>query len=104
MADRPTPTKAIKAAAKEAKFGQKEEKLFEKGGKYLTEKRREEVPSSYFLDQENRKYPWKTPDGKANEKLLRAAYRRASQYHQPGIAALAKRKLAQYFNVHLGED
>jgi len=58
---------------------------------------REKKPRDYFLDQENRKYPWKTATGKPSRDLLIAAKKRAAQYHKKKIYDKADRLLKRYF-------
>ena len=79
------------------KFSKKLNNLLGKGGKYETQHRRKDVPSSYFLMEKARKYPYKTPDGKVSRQLLVAAIHRAAQYGHTGIMHKAQELLDKYF-------
>lgn len=72
-------------------FGQKEEAAARYG------KGRAELPDSYFLMQKERKFPYKTHDGKISKKLLMAAYKRAKQYGYDEVASRARNLLKRYF-------
>jgi len=87
-----------------SKFPKSLKKMFQKGGKLLTQKRRRELPARYFLLPKQRKYPYVNPNtGKPSVYLLTAAYRRAKQYHRNDIAAKAARLLKRYFGITPGE-
>jgi len=73
------------------KFGKKEEEAARYG------KKRADLPDSYFLMPKERKFPYKTADGKISKKLLMAAYKRARQWGYTQVAAKAKRLLKRHF-------
>ena len=63
---------------------------------------RNNMPSSCFLDQKNKKYPYKTKkDGKwvASKSGLQAAARRAGQQGATGIKAKAEKMLKSKFGA-----
>lgn len=59
---------------------------------------REKVPADYFLDPENRRYPYKNRDGSINCYMLRSAIRLAGMHGEEGI----KQKAQELFNKHCG--
>lgn len=56
---------------------------------------RAKMPASYFLLPSERKFPYKTAEGKVSPKLLMAAYKRAKQYGYTSVATKAIKKLKQ---------
>jgi len=62
-------------------------------------KQRKELPDSYFLLPSERKFPYKTADGKISKKLLMAAYKRARQYGYESVAQKAKQLLKKHFGM-----
>src|SRR5574344_1214815 len=63
-------------------------------------KEREEMPSSCFLDEKNKKYPYKElKDGnwEPSKEGLLAALHRAEQFNKTDIANKAKKLLDKYF-------
>ena len=86
------------------KFTAKEQALTHKPsggmGAYGTPKRRKQLPARFFLDSANRKYPFKTSDGKVSRRLLDAAIHRAAQYGHTAIEARGRRLLQQYFGAN----
>lgn len=80
------------------KFSEKEEKLFEAGGRYLTQKRRKEAPASRFLliKGGKRLFPVYLPSGKFSCKLALAAIHRAAQYGYPAVEKKARRLYKQH--------
>jgi len=81
-----------------AKFGPMLEKLTGKGGKYLTQKRRKEVPASRFLLVKGGKrlFPVYLPNGQFSCKLCLAAIHRAGQYGYKEVEAKARRLYKQH--------
>jgi hypothetical protein len=67
-------------------FGQKEESAAYGPG-------RAKMPASSFLLPSEKKFPYKTPDGRVSTKLLMAAYKRARQYGYTNVASKALRLL-----------
>ena len=63
-------------------------------------KKRSEIPSNHFLDQKNKKYPYKNKDGSINCGGLKAAYNYAKGARgapkRPQIASKAKRLITQH--------
>ena len=63
-------------------------------------RKREAMPSSCFLDQKNKKYPYKTKrngEWKPSRQGLIAAKKRAAQQHDTTIENKADRLLDKYF-------
>ena len=81
-----------------AKFGPMLQKLTGEGGKYLTQKRRKEVPASRFLLVEGGKrlFPVYLPNGQFSCKLALAAIHRAAQYNYPAVETKAKNLYKQH--------
>lgn len=83
------------------KFTKKEETFTNKEeggmGAYGTPKRREELPGSYFLMPKERKFPYKTSDGKISRRLLIAAIHRAAQYGYKDVESKAREILNREF-------
>lgn len=66
-----------------------------------SEKKREEMPASAFLDTKNRRYPFKKKqNGKwvPSRSGLMAAKSRAAGQHEAALVAKADRLLKRYFN------
>ena len=64
-------------------------------------KAREKMNSTAFLDQKNKRYPWKK-NGKPSKQGLMAAYKRARQQGDSAIAAKAARLLKSHFGYTVG--
>lgn len=84
-----------------AKFTQKE-KVYgnvpgSRTGKFATPKRRQELSGSNFLLPNERKFPYKTSDGKVSRRLLIAAIHRAAQYGYHDVESRARRLLEENF-------
>lgn len=65
-----------------------------------SDKKREEMPASVFLDSKNRRYPVKKKSGgewKYSRSGLMAALSRATAQHETSIVAKAKRILKREF-------
>lgn len=65
-----------------------------------SEKKREEMPASVFLDSKNRRYPVKKKSGgewKYSRSGLMAALSRAAAQHETSIVTKAKRILKREF-------
>jgi len=75
-----------------AKFTPALETLTGKGGKYLTQKRRKEVPESRFLLVKGGKrlFPVYLPNGQFSCKLCLAAIHRAAQYGYRDVESKAR--------------
>jgi hypothetical protein len=61
-----------------------------------TPKERAEQPADWFLDEEERRYPWKV-SGEPDRDLLIAAEKRAAAKEEPEIEAKAKALLKEHF-------
>lgn len=59
---------------------------------------REKLPADYFLDQENRRYPYKNKDGSINCYMLRSAIRLAGMHGDEQI----QKKAQELYNKHCG--
>ena len=59
-------------------------------------KKREKMPSSYFLLPSKRKFPYKTKSGKISCQGLRAAMSRAAQHGYTNVYNKAKRLYNKY--------
>lgn len=71
-----------------------------------SEKKRETMPASAFLDSKNRRYPVKKKSGgqwKYSRAGLMAALSRAAGQHESSIVAKARRILKREFNYQAKE-
>lgn len=57
---------------------------------------REKLPKEYFLDPENRRYPYRNKDGSVNCYMLRAAKRLAALHKHFKILKLAERLFEKF--------
>lgn len=79
-----------------AGFSKKEESQFNPGGSLSTPKKREQVPADHFLMPTERKYPYKTSDGKISCNMLRAAISRAGQNGESEVESKARSLLKSH--------
>lgn len=63
--------------------------------------KREGMAASEFLDEAEKKYPWKI-GGKPSRKLLEAACKEAQMHGDSAILAKAKKLLKEHFGVEWG--
>lgn len=66
-----------------------------------SEKKREDMPATCFLDTKNRRYPYKKKSGGKwvpSRSGLMAAKSRAAGQHEQSLVAKADRLLKKYFN------
>jgi len=61
-----------------------------------SKKEREKVPADYFLDPDNRRYPYKNRDGSINCYMLRSAIRLASMHGEESIRKRAQELYDKY--------
>lgn len=62
------------------------------------ESERQKLPENYFLDPQNRRYPYKNKDGSINCYMLRSAIRLAGMHGDDSIKAKAE----ELYNKHCG--
>lgn len=60
------------------------------------ESEREKLPEDHFLDQKNRRYPYKNKDGSINCYMLRSAIRLAGMHGDDSIKAKAQELYDKY--------
>lgn len=73
----------------DGKLNSTEQRAFAPGGSLSTPKQRLSRPATDFLDEANRKYPYKS-DGKISCDMLRAAISRAGQQGKTSIENKAR--------------